>query len=143
MLETPSASIEQDIANLEKELQEKRALLEHKEIPSGGQAESVKDGEKEVLKSILEEKISQHVPAYQNTGPASRSSDDSGLSYLDPELKAKVDDLVKMVFDTNLEDGIRQAAKENNPALMDAFHAILCDELYVALIEKRKLDKID
>ena len=147
MPEGSGGTIEQDIAQLERQLQEKKALLEHpsESGQASSQIETSPSSEKEILRSVVGEKITQHAPQYQITSPASSSGSqkDEPSSYLDPALKDKVQQLVNIVFGTNLEDGIKAAVRENNPALMDAFHDILVDQLYNALIERRKLQKLD
>lgn len=132
MAETPS-TIEHDIAELEKQLEAKKADLEHNK------------SEKEILHSIIGEKIQKHVPTYQPQ-PAPSSSTHIATeppSYLSEELKDKIREIVDLVFSKNLEDGIREAAKSNNAAVIDAFHDILVDELYDQLVERKKIDKVD
>ncbi len=145
MAEISSPSIEQDIASLEKQLQEKKDLLEHQgeSVRPTEKPEATAGAEKEILKTILGEKINQQMPAYQprSSSPAVQPGDLP--SYLDPVLKDKIDKLVSTIFATSLEDGIKQAIAENNPALIDAFHDILTDELYNTLLEKRKIEKIE
>ena len=136
-------TIEQEIAQLEKQLAEKRSVL--------GQTE-MKDSEpsdKELLRSVVGKRIQQQVPQYQPAPPvqprqggATSQQDDSVLSYVLPELKDKVQELVNLVFNKGLDDGVKEAARSNNPALIDAFHDVLVDELYNILIERQKLEKI-
>jgi hypothetical protein len=132
MAETPS-TIEHDIAELEKQLAEKKAVLGHEK------------SEKEILHQAVGEKIQQHAPSYapspkQNTsGPVATEPP----SYLTQDLKDKVQELISLVFDKNLEEGIKEAVKSDNPALIDAFHDILVDELYSQLVEKKKIDKLE
>lgn len=142
MAEISSSTIEQDIAELERKLEEKKSALEHEK------------SEKDVLHGLVGEKIQEHVPQYS---PAAGGQPASGLptaqaptplateppSYLSQELKNKIQEIVKLVFDKNLEEGIKEAAKSGNMALIDAFHDILTDELYNQLIEKRKLQKVN
>lgn len=138
MVETPS-TIEKDIADLEKRLQEKRVAL--------GQEKS----EKELLHGIIGEKIQEHVPQYSPAGPISQLPTAQAPapmateppSYLNQELKDKIQEIIKLVFDKNLEDGIKAAAITGNPALLDAFHDILTDELYDQLVAKGKIPKVD
>lgn len=131
-----SSTIEHDIAELEKKLQEKRATLEHDK------------SEKETLHEIVGEKIQQHVPAYQSQSQTQVVSppvvsEVELPSYLSQELKDKIQEIVTLVFAKNLEEGIKEAAKSGNMALIDAFHDILVDELYNQLVERKKLDKVE
>ena len=132
MPETPS-TIEHDIAELEKQLESKKADLEHNK------------SEKEILHGIIGEKIKEQVPTY--SPPLAPSVQTHTVheppSYLSQELKDKIQVIVDLVFSSNLEDGIREAAKSGNPAIIDAFHDILVDELYDQLVERKKIDKVE
>ena len=147
MAEPTLTTIEHDIADLEKALQDKKAALEQEKVGSvGGSADSTHPSEKEILHEVVGEKIQQHIPAYQPTPPTSISSVPvvkEPPSYFSQELKDKIQQLVRLVFDKNLEEGIREAVKTDNIAFIDAFHDILVDELYDMLIEKRKLDRVE
>ena len=134
MVESPVSTIEHDIAELERQIEAKRAALGH-DRP-----------EKEVLHEVVGEKIKEHIPAYIPKPP--NTSEPTPIiteppSYLSQELKDKIQEVVKIVFSKNLEEGIKEAAKSNNMALMDAFHDILVDELYSQLIARKKLDKVE
>ena len=135
-------TIEQEIAQLEKQIAEKRAVLGQEkagpELPS----------EKETLHEVIGEKIQQSAPQYQPAPPiqplpVTLQQDDSALSYVLPELKEKVQELVNLVFNKGLDDGVKEAVRSNNPALIDAFHDVLVDELYNTLLDRRKLERID
>lgn len=133
MPETPS-TIQHDIAELERQLEQKRAVL--------GQEKP----EKEVVHEIVGEKIQQHVPQYSPQTPSDVNQTPviaEPPSYLSQELKDKIQEIVKLVFSKNLDEGIKEAAKTGNMALIDSFHDILTDELYNQLIEQRKLTKVE
>ena len=102
------------------------------------------ESEKETLHEIVGEKIKQHVPQYQPAPvitPTPKAVEPP--SYLSQELKNKVKEIIDLVFAKNLDEGIAEAGKSGNPALMDAFHDMLVDELYDQLVEKRKIDKVE
>jgi len=42
-----------------------------------------------------------------------------------------------------LDEGIKEAVKSGNIALIDAFHDMLTDELYDQLVERKKIDKVE
>lgn len=135
MAETSQATtIEHDIVELEKKLQEKRAAL--------GQEKN----EKEVLHEVVGEKIKQQAPSYIPKLPTTQAQapiTTEPPSYLSQELKDKIQEIVELVFSKNLEEGIKEAVKTGNMAVVDAFHDILVDELYSKLIETRKLDRVE
>ena len=126
-------TIEHDIVELERLLEQKRAVL--------GQEKH----EKEILREVVGEKIQQHVPAYQPSQPAPQapaSVHAEPPNYLSQEFKDKIQEIVQIVFSRNLNEGLKEVAKTGNMALIDAFHDILVDELYNQLIEQRKLVKV-
>ncbi|KKU76210.1 MAG: hypothetical protein UY02_C0029G0008 [Candidatus Giovannonibacteria bacterium GW2011_GWB1_47_6b] len=138
-----STIIEQEIARLEQQLREKKLAL-------GGQETGAKEmipSDKEILHEIVGEKIQKSVPAQQAT-----PSDDNAAtqqapaveppSYLTPELKDKIQQLVDLAFSGSLVQAIQEVSKTNNAALIDAFHDVIVDELYNALVERKKLEKV-
>src|SRR3989344_226764 len=139
MTET-GATIEQEIAQLEKQLEEKKANLGQQ--PE--QKESLPD--KEILREVIGEKIQQSISAQTDTSthipaPApQRQTDDTGS--IAQELKDQIQGLVNHVFQNSLSQGIREAVQSNNPALIDAFHDVLVDQLYDTLLERKKIDPI-
>ncbi len=127
-------TIEQEIAQLEKQLQEKRANLEHQ--PE--QKELSPD--KEMLREVVGEKIQQHAPLYvPKPAPQAQTGD---MDSLPSELRDKIQEIVNHVFQNSLEQGIKEAVKSKNPALIDAFHDVLVDQLYDVLLERKKVDPI-
>ena len=147
-------NIEQQIAELEQELAEKRAVLQ--EQHAAGQIQELPH-EKEILREVIGEKISegsmpQLVPSVQpqqDDGSTSSPQTDLGQtpqvelpSYLSPELHEPVQNLVNMAFTIGLNEAIKQAKATNNAALIDAFHDVLADELYNYLVERRKIKQL-
>lgn len=134
-------NIEQEIANLERQLAEKRAAMEQ-----GGSAPEQIPSEKEMLRQTVGEKIQQQSPRYQpapqpaGSAPAAPGTDQP--SYLTPELKDAVQKLVDTVFASSLNDAIQQAVKANNPALLDAFHDVIVDQLYNELLTRKKITQV-
>jgi len=125
-------AIEQQIADLEKQLQDKKAALERPE--------------KEILHDIVGEKIQEHAPEYTpKTYAPVTSTPQVGdpPSYLTQDMKDKIQELINLVFTQSIDAGIKSAAQSGNPALIDAFHDVLVDELYGALLERQKIKKIE
>ena len=144
-----NSSLEQEIAQLEKQIAEKRAVLGQEkpfDQTQGKETEplvvsEVEPSDKEILRSVVGEKIQQQMPQYQPT-PAKPKQDDAAQTYILPELKDKVQEFINLVFNKSLDEGIKEASKSNNPALIDAFHDVLVDELYNVLVERKKLEQV-
>ena len=130
-----SESVQQEITQLEQQLAEKRASLEQRSAET--QTEVPHD--KEILRQVVGEKIQQHAPAYQSV-PQKQQDDQS--SYNDPQLVDKVQELVNIVFSSDLDNAIKSAVRSGNPALIDSFHDAIVDQLYDTLIERKKLEKV-
>lgn len=99
--------------------------------------------EKEVLHSVVGEKIQQHISTSgQQPAPTPASAaptTDGQPSYLDPQLQPQVQQLVDIAFTKTLAEAIQAAVKTNNAALIDAFHDVLVDQLYEELLARQKL----
>ena len=131
--------VDQQIADLERQLQERRAALEQ------GNDSEVLPSNKEVLHEMVGEKIQEHAPEYipkQATPTPPQVQDDGTSSYLTQDLKDQIQELIDIVFTKSLDEGIKMAAKSNNPALIDAFHDVLVDELYNTLLERQKVKEV-
>ncbi|HRY62780.1 MAG TPA: hypothetical protein P5056_03365, partial [Candidatus Paceibacterota bacterium] len=105
--------IEAEIAELTRQIEAKRDILESKK----GIVE-----EKDIVRQVVGEKISSSVPAY-TPKPAS-SLKDTGTSYLDAadEQTANiVNGLLEKVFSEGMESALKQADL-NDPYIIDAFH---------------------
>ena len=128
-------NIEQEIANLEQQLAEKRANLEQRSAETQAEVPH----EKELLRQVVGEKIQQHAPSYQ---PAPQKQQDDQSSYNDSQLVDKIQELVNLAFNKSIDDAVRSVVQSGNPALIDAFHDVLVDKLYDTLIERKKLETV-
>ena len=145
-METP-INLEQEIADIERRLAEKKALRQ-------SQGEQTPIQEKDILHEVVSEKAQEFVPDYQPSGsapvqPTTPATDvilpppiSEPPSYLSDELKTKVQDLVDTAFTKGLAEAVKEVSKINNPALLDAFHDVLVDQLYDVLVERGKLEKV-
>lgn len=143
-----SQNAEQEIAELEKMLAEKRAALELQK--EAGEVEEIPHP-KEILREVIREKIASTpgpaVPAPVVPPPPLSKPVPPGLpadtpSYDLDELKPKVDQLVEHAFQKSLDEAISFAKAADNEALLDAFHDIIVDELYDHLVEQKKLEAV-
>ena len=133
-------NIEQEIANLEQQLAEKRANLEQQSAETQAEVPH----EKDLLRQVVGEKIQQHAPSYQpaRPGPVSQKQQDDQSSYNDPQLVDKIQELVNLAFNKSIDDAVRSVVQSGNPALVDAFHDVLVDKLYDTLLERKKLKEV-
>ncbi len=139
-----SNTLEQEIAKIEQDLASKREVLEQQK--QEGVIQELPH-EKETLHEIVGERIgvvpgpSTSAPTTPGVGVPTGSVGIEPPSYLSPELKDKVQELVNVAFGKSMDVAIEQARATNNAALIDAFHDALVDELYSQLIERNKLKK--
>ncbi|MEK7589109.1 MAG: hypothetical protein AAB479_00570 [Patescibacteria group bacterium] len=125
-------TLEQEIASLENELQEKKTMLEQE------QSEPIKETqEKEILHDVVGGQIQQQSQA--------QSDDQTVVPELPLDNSSGMDDhvqsLVAIAFNQSLKHAITQAVKTNNAALIDAFHDALVDDLYDELVARKKVEQ--
>ena len=126
MAEYNPEAVQAEIIDLERRLQEKRA-------EQGGDAAA--PYERSEVHAVVGEKIQQSLPSHQ---PA---PDTGGTqSWQDPALAGSVQQLVNVAFTQNVQAAIDQAIASGNPALIDALHDVLADELHAQLLERRKIE---
>jgi hypothetical protein len=140
--------IEAEIAQLSKEIEDKRRQLESQRGITG---EST--GDKELVRAVMAEKI---FPAQPSSAPAATQTTAAqaivppppppkpaaGVSYLD-SLDANAVETVNMLINKAFSGGLTKAiskAQEETPYILDAFHDALTDKLYEEL-KSRKLVK--
>jgi hypothetical protein len=140
-------SLEQEIAQIERDLESKRAVLEQQK--KEGTIPEVPH-EKETLREIVGEKMAPLQAPVSPPADVPPPQQPTTLpppqveppSYLSEELKTKVQELINIAFSKTIDDAIKQARATNNAALIDAFHDALVDELYNYLVERGKLKKL-
>ena len=125
-------TLEQEIADLERMLQEKRASLE------GDAAVEEMPSDRELLAEIVGEQIAEE----QGTAPAPEPTSQPPAPVQQTDATApspvtqQVRQLVDAAFSQGLKSAIGQAVKTNNAALIDAFHDTLVDDLYNELVSR-------
>lgn len=143
-----SQKAEQEIAELERMLAEKRAALKRQK--EAGTVEELPHP-KEILREIVRMKIAAAqdggASAPTVTPPQPQPQPSSPVradipSYELEELRPKVQELVEHAFQKSLDDAIKIAKAADNAALLDAFHDIIVDELYNYLVESKKLKEV-
>jgi hypothetical protein len=127
-----NSQLEQQIASLEQELQSKRQELQ------GSDVEQMPT-DQELVHQAVGEKIQQQMPSYQ--APAV-PSDDGASSWKDPAIAQQVQELVNVAFTKGIDDAITEALKSGNPALVDAFHDLMRDQLVEELVKRGKLKPV-
>jgi len=145
-MEESSNNIENEIANLEAVLKEKKEILEQQKL--NGEIEEIPHP-KEILREAIREKIAATPGVSARPQPAPAPAQKAlppyayPPSYLTDELKPKVDELVKIAFQKSLDEAIKMAKATDNPALIDAFHDIIVDEIYSQLVKSGKLEAVN
>lgn len=124
--ETPQ-SVQSEINELERRLQEKRAELG---------ADASAPYERSEVHAVLGERMPQSAPP--STTPVTPASD--GASWQDPAIADIVQNLVNVAFTQSLQKAIDQAVATGNPAVIDALHDVLADELHAQLLERKKIE---
>jgi hypothetical protein len=127
MAETNPETVNPEIVELERRLQEKRAELGMEPAAPYERAE---------VHQTVGERIRQTIPGYQSKTIAPPSDTPS---WQDPALAGAVQQLVNVAFTQNLQAAIDQAVASGNPALIDALHDVFADELHQQLLERQKV----
>jgi hypothetical protein len=126
------STIEQDIVNLEQQLKEKKAALQG--------AESETKPEKELLREAIGERIQKQIPDIKTQQTPKETEPPSQDERHDIRLDAEK--FVNIVFEKSIEEGIREVVNTKNPALIDAFHDLLVDEMHDKMVESGILDQV-
>ena len=138
-----SPNLEQEIADIERRLAEKKAVLRQAQGESSPESSSDRAVLHEVVGEKIQELSPQNLPSAAAPPPPAASPSSGGTpSYLSEDLRDTVQQLVNIAFTESLQSAIKAVKKINNPALLDAFHDVLADQLYDALIERGQLEKI-
>lgn len=97
--------------------------------------------ERQEIHAAVGEKIRQQMPTYQLPGSIGVGNVPTVVvpSYQNPTLAPEVQKLVNIAFTQDLQQAIDQAVKTGNPALIDALHDVLADQLHAELIKRQKL----
>ncbi|MBI3442988.1 MAG: hypothetical protein HY007_04425 [Candidatus Sungbacteria bacterium] len=138
-----SPTSQQEIAQLEQMLAEKKALLERQQQSSGAPVVEAPH-DREMIAEIVKEKLAATpgTQAPQQPVPQPAPQGHAVPSYASDDLHAKVQELVELAFAKSLNEAIVLAKATQNAALIDAFHDMMVDELYDHLVETGKLEKI-
>ena len=133
-----SNNLEQEIAELQQKIAEKKAMME-------GMGSEVRT-EKEVLREVVREKIAATPPTDVSSSPSVPASSGTSAteppSYLSDELRPKIQEFAKVALEKSLGDAISLAKATKNAALIDAFHDYIVDELYEKLVAEAKLREV-
>ena len=134
-----NSSLELQISDLEKQISDKKASIEK----TSASAEGLPP-DKEILHEVVGEKIQEHAPEWTpkfKSSTQNASATDDTPSYGMPDLKDKVQELINIAFTKNIAEAVKLAG--GNPALLDAFHDVLVDELYDVLVERKKIEIVN
>lgn len=142
-MEPQNQQFEQQLKDVHEE-----AMRRKEEYENSG-AEQEKSHDRNALHEVVGERLGKESKEGFSQGGANpdpqNTQSDTGEdvnSYELPELKEKVQDLVNTAFTKDIESAIEEAKKQENPALLDAFHDALVDHLYEHLVERGKLERM-
>ena len=125
MPEAVGSTIEQELAKLQEEMVRRRA-----ELQDSGRAEEGIPSAKELLRQTIGQQIqAQPAPTPTTTTP----QNPGGLM----EVQDKVDELVKLALDKSVDEAVKAAVATNNPAIIDAFHDALVDEVHEQMVARK------
>lgn len=133
--EKPKIELHQEIADLERRLEEKKKLADI----SGIEASPEKEVFKEVVKEHIEEKKIQSLPILPSVQSERQISSDAIKEMAEQE---QLKELVAIVDRKGLLDAVHIAEKMENPRLVDDLHDYIADQLYDHLVEVRKLREL-
>ena len=133
---TTTGSIEAEIAQLSRQIEEKRRILESRH--------GIIEG-KELVRHVVAEKIGEAMgqavtaaaasdPQAATPTPATPTSSTSPttptyLDTLDDDAVLKINGLIQALFENGIEKTIKTVVEED-PFILDAFHDALVDRLY-------------
>lgn len=129
-------NLEQELENLDQEYSDKRAALERQK--ESDQIEQL-PAEKETLREVVGEKMEVPEPTELEKTQQPVSGPLDLPSYERPEIKDQVQALVNTAFEKSIDQAIKDVKATHNPALLDAFHDALVDNLYESMVERGKI----
>lgn len=129
MAEQTSEALQSQITELERQLAEKR-------VEAGSDTSA--PYERAEVHAVVGKQIQQVMPSYQASASAT-PADASTPSWQDPALAGPVQELVNVAFTQGLQQAVDKAVKSGNPALIDALHDVIVDQLHQELLNRQKL----
>jgi hypothetical protein len=134
--------LEQEISKLEEEYSKKRAEVERKY--EEGKIEKL-PSEKETLREAVGEGLEKMAPPEEpalGVEPSAPKPEGEIPSYQLPEFQLDVQKLVDIAFEKSIAEAVKEVRATHNPALIDAFHDALVDNLYDQLVERGKIKEL-
>ena len=138
------ANLEQEIAQIEQQLAQKRAAL-REQHEQGSIIEM--PHEKETLREVVREHVGEPtatpaVPPTQTPSQPTSTPTDDVPSYQTPALQPQVQKFVTEAFNSSIEEATKNIRATNNPALIDAFHDAIVDHLYDDFVKRGKIEPL-
>ena len=140
MAEERPNHLHEEIKALETILREKRRELEAK-----GLAPSGVEGEKELLKEALKERVAEaqekiDAPSASIPPPPTTPTDkDDPLAGLDH--REQIEKLATIAFSKGIVEAVNAARRAGSPHLLDEFHDALVDRLYEYLVQEGIIER--
>ncbi|MEX0869857.1 MAG: hypothetical protein WDZ39_00285 [Candidatus Spechtbacterales bacterium] len=134
--------------NLEQQLQELQQEIERrKQSQQETQGKETEPSpERDVLHEVIGERLdkeqSPDKDVQQSEQQQAPGAQDDVASYQLPELRDRVQYLVNIAFEKDINTAIEEVKRAEDPALLDAFHDALVDYLYQHLVDRGKLKRL-
>jgi hypothetical protein len=129
-------NLEQELSRLEEEYGRRRAEI--KEQIERGEVRELPP-EKETLREVVEEQTGAGAAPIQ-PAPQPAAPPPSGTELT--EMERRVQEFVNIAFEKTIGEAAKEVRATHNPALIDAFHDTLVDQLYDQLVERGKIKEL-
>lgn len=139
-LSTPTGQLHEEIAELERKLEEKKRLAEISGIEA--------PHEKEIFRGVVKEHIAQKKEqALASLSPQQAEAQQTQVANDAQKLKEsaeqkQLEELINIAQEKSPIDAVHIVEHMKNPRLLDDFHDYLTDQLYDHLIKTRKLREL-
>lgn len=136
----PKTQLHEEIAELEKNLEEKKRLAEISGVETPYEKEVFKDVVKEHIAQKREQILSSLPPSQVEVQRAQAADDAQKLKELAEQ--KQLEELINIAQKKSPIDAAHIAEHMKNPRLLDSFHDYLTDQLYDYLVKTRKLREL-
>lgn len=131
----PIQGIHDEIADLERKLEEKKRLASE----SGTEARHEKEVLKDVIKEHINEKRAQILKDLEQSKVRDVTAQENAIRLKEMAEEKQLEELINIAITKSPIDAVHIAQNLHNAELVDKFHDYLTDRAYDHLVEARKL----